>query len=116
MRFYERTLRWVLAHRLGAMVFSVATLAATVWLFLHIPKGFLPSEDREQISGSTEAVEGISYKSMFEHQQAVAAVLCEKAGGGLVHVERRFSRQFRRQQRLPDDPPEAQVAAPAQRR
>ncbi len=78
LRFYERTLRWVLAHRLGAMVFSVATLAATVWLFLHIPKGFLPSEDREQISGSTEAVEGISYKSMFEHQQAVAAVLCEK--------------------------------------
>jgi len=78
LRFYERTLRWVLAHKLGSMLFSVATLAATAWLFLHIPKGFLPSEDREQISGSTEAIEGISYKSMFEHQQAVAAVLREK--------------------------------------
>ena len=78
LRFYERTLRWVLAHKLGSMLFSVATLAATAWLFLHIPKGFLPSEDREQISGSTEAIEGISYKSMFGHQQAVAAVLREK--------------------------------------
>ena len=30
------------------------------------------------IMGSTEAVEGISYESMFEHQQAVAAVLRAK--------------------------------------
>jgi HAE1 family hydrophobic/amphiphilic exporter-1 len=78
LRFYERTLRAVLAHRRSAMLFSVATLAATVLLFLRIPKGFLPSEDRAQIMGSTEAVEGISYKSMFEHQQAVAAILRTK--------------------------------------
>ncbi|MGE5296655.1 MAG: efflux RND transporter permease subunit [Solirubrobacterales bacterium] len=78
LRFYERTLRAVLAHRLAALLFSVATLAATALLFARIPKGFLPSEDRAQISGSTEAVEGISYKSMFEHQQAVAAILRTK--------------------------------------
>jgi len=78
LRFYERTLRWVLDHRFGTMVFSTATLAATVVLFMVIPKGFLPSEDRSQISGTTEAVEGISYKSMFAHQQEVAAVLQSK--------------------------------------
>jgi len=75
---YECTLRWVLDHKLTAMTFSVATLAATVVLFMWIPKGFIPNEDREQIMGSTEAVEGISYKSMFEHQQAVAAILRTK--------------------------------------
>ena len=79
LRFYERTLRAVLAHKRSAMLFSVATLAATVVLFLRIPKGFLPSEDRSQISGSTEAMEGISYKSMFQHQQAVASVLLAKS-------------------------------------
>jgi len=78
LRFYERTLRWVLAHRRSAMVFSAATLAATVALFILVPKGFLPSEDRAQIMGSTEAVEGISYKSMFEHQKAVTAILQAK--------------------------------------
>jgi HAE1 family hydrophobic/amphiphilic exporter-1 len=78
LRFYERTLRTVLAHRRSAMLFSAATLAATVLLFIRVPKGFLPSEDRAQIMGSTEAVEGISYKSMFEHQQAVAAILQTK--------------------------------------
>jgi HAE1 family hydrophobic/amphiphilic exporter-1 len=78
LRFYERTLRAVLVHKRSAMLFSAATLAATVLLFIRIPKGFLPSEDRAQIMGSTEAVEGISYKSMFEHQQAVAAILQTK--------------------------------------
>ncbi|MCX5644359.1 MAG: efflux RND transporter permease subunit [Phycisphaerae bacterium] len=75
LRFYERTLRAVLIHRRSALLFSAATLAATAFLFLRIPKGFIPSEDRAQIMGSTEAVEGISYKSMFDHQQAVAAIL-----------------------------------------
>jgi hydrophobic/amphiphilic exporter-1 (mainly G- bacteria), HAE1 family len=75
LRFYEITLRWVLDHKLSTMAFSVAMLAGTVVLFIVVPKGFIPSEDRDQIFGSTEAAEGISYKSMFEHQQAVAAAL-----------------------------------------
>ena len=75
LRFYERTLKWVLVHKFSSLLFSVATLLGTVVLFVVIPKGFLPSEDRSQIFGSTEAVEGISYKSMFEHQRAVSSVL-----------------------------------------
>ncbi len=57
------------------MVFSAIILLGTVLLFIWLPKGFLPSEDRAQIFGSTEGPQGISYKSMFEHQQAVNAVL-----------------------------------------
>jgi len=79
LRFYERTLRWVLAHKLGAMLFSVATLLGTVVLFIVIPKGFLPSEDRSQIMGFTEAAEGVSYKSMFEYQRAVSSLLQTKS-------------------------------------
>jgi len=75
LAFYERTLTWVLLNRRSAMLFSVATLLGTIALFIVIPKGFLPSEDRSQIFGSTEAAEGVSYKSMFECQRAVSAVL-----------------------------------------
>jgi HAE1 family hydrophobic/amphiphilic exporter-1 len=91
LRFYERTLRWVLVHKFSSMLFSVATLLGTAVLFIVIPKGFLPSEDRSQIFGSTEAAEGVSYKSMFKYQQAVSAVLqtipeiesfMSSAGGG----------------------------------
>ncbi len=91
LRFYDRTLRWVLHHRFGAMVFSAAILAGTVWLFLTMPQGFIPSEDRGQIQGTVEAAEGTSYKSMFEYQQEAAKILqarpevdsfMSNAGGG----------------------------------
>ena len=75
LAFYERTLKWVLLNKRSSMLFSVATLLGTILLFVVIPKGFLPSEDRSQIFGSTEAAEGISYKSMFECQRAVSSVL-----------------------------------------
>ena len=73
--FYERTLKWVLLHRRGAMVFSAIILAGTFYLFVAIPKGFLPSEDRSQIFGFTEGIEGISFDSMVAHQKAVSAIL-----------------------------------------
>lgn len=75
LAFYERTLRWVLVNKRSSMLFSAVILAGTVLLFIWLPKGFLPSEDRAQIFGSTEGPQGISYKSMFEHQKAVNAIL-----------------------------------------
>ena len=75
LAFYERTLRWVLINKRSSMLFSAVILAGTVFLFIWLPKGFLPSEDRAQIYGSTEGPQGISYKSMFEHQKAVNACL-----------------------------------------
>jgi len=73
--FYERTLRWVLDHKSSSMVFSAVILVGTVILFVWLPKGFLPSEDRAQIFGSTEGPQGISFQAMAEHQQAINAVL-----------------------------------------
>ena len=75
--FYDRTLSWVLQRQRITMVFSLIVLLATVWLFKAIPKGFLPSEDRNQILAQTEAIAGISFRSLFEHQQALAAVVQE---------------------------------------
>ncbi|MCL2825588.1 MAG: efflux RND transporter permease subunit, partial [Polyangiaceae bacterium] len=74
---YSRSLRFVLRHRFSTMVFSALVLAATVLLYVQIPKGFLPTEDTGQISAMTEAAEGISFESMVEHQQKVAAVLAK---------------------------------------
>jgi HAE1 family hydrophobic/amphiphilic exporter-1 len=57
------------------LLYSGVILAFTVFLFTHIPKGFLESEDTGQLSGSTEAQEGISFDAMVEHQKQVAAVV-----------------------------------------
>src|SRR5437016_4153642 len=46
---YKAGLRWVLDHRATTLVFSGVILAATVWLFTIVPKGFIPNEDQGQI-------------------------------------------------------------------
>ena len=73
--FYERTLRSVLAHPFLTLMATFATIGVTVWGFMAVPKGFIPAEDIGQIQVTTEAAQDISYDSMVEHQQAVAAIL-----------------------------------------
>ena len=75
IRFYDVTLRVALRHRLTTFLTALAVLGGSVYLFIVVPQGFIPSEDRDMLFVQTEAAQGISYKSMFEHQQALAAVV-----------------------------------------
>ena len=74
---YRRSLDVALRHRPAVMALSGVLLVATVWLFVVIPKGFLPSEDTGQVFGFTEATQGISFESMVRHQRALAAIVLE---------------------------------------
>ena len=75
LHFYERTLAWVMNHRRTALVFSAGILAGTVVLWSLVPKGFIPSEDINQITATTETAEGTSFEAMVRHQRAVAAIV-----------------------------------------
>jgi HAE1 family hydrophobic/amphiphilic exporter-1 len=77
LRGYEWSLKRVLEHPPAILVLSGLILAATVYLFVIIPKGFLPSEDTSQIFGFTEATQGISFESMARHQQEIAAIIAK---------------------------------------
>ena len=72
---YETSLRFVLRHRLATMLLSLAILAATIQLFRVVPKGFIPSEDRDFISVSTETAQDISWQSLVEHMQKLAEIV-----------------------------------------
>ena len=72
---YKWSLDRVLEHRLATMVISGAILAATVYLFIAMPKGFLPSEDRGTLFSFTEAEQGISFDAMVRHQKALAEIM-----------------------------------------
>ena len=72
---YNWSLKVVLDHRLTTIIISALLLGVTIFLFIIMPKGFLPSEDTGQIFGFTEAAQGISFEDMVRHQKAVAAVL-----------------------------------------
>ena len=74
---YDRCLKVVLRHQLATMMVSVLLLVGTIYLYLIVPKGFLPSEDIEQFNITTEAVEGISFDSMVQHQDEVAQIVVQ---------------------------------------
>jgi len=75
LSFYDRTLQWALCHRRVVMVFSAVILALTVKLAAMVGKGFLPAEDQDQITLTTEPPEGTAPAAMFKLQQAVADVV-----------------------------------------
>jgi HAE1 family hydrophobic/amphiphilic exporter-1 len=72
---YERSLRFVLRHRAATMLVSLAILVATGFLFVRVPKGFIPNDDQSAIFAITEAAQSISFESMSEHQKAVAEIV-----------------------------------------
>jgi hydrophobe/amphiphile efflux-1 (HAE1) family protein len=69
---YERGLKLVLAHQPLTFLVAVATLFATVWLYVLIPKGLLPLQDTGMIIGVTDASQSISFAAMVERQRRVA--------------------------------------------
>ena len=75
LALYDRTLQYVLKRRRATMAVSGVLLAATVYLFVVIPKGFLPNEDQGTIFGFTEAAQGISFDAMVRQQQEAAAIV-----------------------------------------
>jgi HAE1 family hydrophobic/amphiphilic exporter-1 len=75
LELYERTLQWVLRHSTLVMVSLIVSIIVTGYLFVIMPKGFLPSEDTGSLFAFTEAAEGISFDAMKEHQKAVAEIV-----------------------------------------
>ena len=73
--FYARTLGPALRHPWTVLAGSGIVLLATGWLFLAIPKGFLPTEDQGLVFGFTEGAQGIGFPAMKEKQQQVAAIV-----------------------------------------
>ena len=72
---YGWTLRGVLRHRFLTMLTAAGTLAATIYLYGMVPKGFIPSQDTGQLSGTTEAPQDISFDGMVMRQKEAAAVI-----------------------------------------
>ncbi|MGH9603256.1 MAG: efflux RND transporter permease subunit [Terriglobales bacterium] len=75
---YDWSLVRVMRHRFATMMASVALLIATAYLFVAIPKGFLPSEDTGTIFIFTESIEGVSFDAMKQNQQKIMAIVREQ--------------------------------------
>ncbi|HJS24704.1 MAG TPA: efflux RND transporter permease subunit [Pyrinomonadaceae bacterium] len=72
---YGGSLWWFLRHRWISPVIWVICLAGTIYLFMVIPKSFLPPGDSGVIFGAFIAQEGSSPKQMREYQDRVDQML-----------------------------------------
>ncbi|HYS04364.1 MAG TPA: efflux RND transporter permease subunit [Candidatus Dormibacteraeota bacterium] len=72
---YKSSLAWSLQHKWVNLAGLVVVLALTGVFGYLIPKGLFPSEDNSQVLAFTEAIEGISFDSLVEHQKAMAAIV-----------------------------------------
>src|ERR1700674_2904747 len=64
IRFYGRTLRWVLGWQIATLIVAAATLGLTVFLFYIITKMIFPLQDTGAILGVSEAPQSISFAAM----------------------------------------------------
>ncbi len=83
-RVFDSLLRaytWGLDRALNArrltMLVLLAFTVATAYLFVQMPKGFIPDEDQGQIFCFTEAKQGISFEAMVKRQLELARIVSE---------------------------------------
>jgi len=75
LKLYERTLQMVLRQPRVMLAVFLATVGLTGYLFVIVPKGFIPAEDTGQVFAFTEAAQDISFEGMMEHQVAAANIV-----------------------------------------
>ena len=61
---YERSLGWVLKHQPLTLAVTLATMAATIFLYAKVPKGFFPQQDSGRLTGSIQADQDTSFQAM----------------------------------------------------
>jgi hydrophobe/amphiphile efflux-1 (HAE1) family protein len=117
---YDRALAVALRHRFITLMTMIATVVATAWLFIAIPKGFFPEQDTGVLLGVTYASQDVSPDGMGAVQeQVIGAILKDPAvqsvgayigGGGWTPNQGRFFIQLKpKAQRPPIDQVMAQL-------
>jgi multidrug efflux pump len=84
---YRRSLEWVLRRQRETLIVTLATLAATILLYIVVPKGFLPLQDTGLITAVTEAGTDVSFTEMQRRQRLVEdAIRADPDVTGVVSV------------------------------
>jgi HAE1 family hydrophobic/amphiphilic exporter-1 len=83
-RGFERLLGWyesgldkVLAHQFLTLMVFVATVVATVLLYMVVPKGFFPQQDTGIIAGLSDAAQDISFDEMVKRQHQLTDIVAK---------------------------------------
>jgi len=68
---YRRSLEWVLRRQTLTLAVTALTFGATLWLYVIIPKGFLPPQDTGLVMAVTEGGPAVSFAEITRLQERV---------------------------------------------
>ena len=75
LRGYEHGLRWVLRHQYPTLFVAMLTLAASVYLYGTLPKGFFPQQDTGLMVGFSQGGQDISFDLMAKKHLQVSEIV-----------------------------------------
>jgi multidrug efflux pump len=95
LRAYERSLAVVLRHPAITLVVLLITVAANIFLFVVVPKGFFPQQDNGTIFGGIQGAQDASFPAMrsaaarfvdiIKDDPAVENIIAFTGGGGAAN-------------------------------
>jgi hydrophobic/amphiphilic exporter-1 (mainly G- bacteria), HAE1 family len=74
-RAYARSIDWTLRHLRLMLAMTIATVVASVWGYVAMPKGFFPLEDIGFVFGQAEAAQDISFDAMVAKQERISDII-----------------------------------------
>jgi len=86
VNLYGRTLSVVLRHPALTLASLLATLALTVYLYIHTPKGFFPQQDTGRLNGSIQADQDTSFQSMDKTLKEMVGIMDADPGIDTVNA------------------------------
>jgi multidrug efflux pump len=81
---YDRTLQWALAHRRVMLAALLGTVVLNIYLYVIVPKGFMPQQDTGRIMGNLVADQSISFQAMQQKLANFVAIV--QADPAVDHV------------------------------
>jgi len=74
---YRRSLEFVLRHQPATLFVALMTIVLTIWLYVIMPKGFLPDQDTGAITAVVEGEPQISFAEISRLQNDVAKIVAK---------------------------------------
>jgi multidrug efflux pump len=75
---YEDSLSWALNHGLIVLALLIATIAATIYMYIVVPKGFFPQQDTGQLQGGVQVDQASSFALTSQKFREIVATIMKE--------------------------------------
>ena len=75
LAIYKFILGAVLRAQFVTLLITLGTIAVTVYLYIHVPKGFFPEQDTGRLQGAVQADQSISFQAMNQKLNEIVATV-----------------------------------------